>query len=333
MEGGSSPARARAAHATARGLTGVHEMGIGREADATYRALAAEGALPLRVHAYADEAWLGADLDAARGGPDPIVPGATYLLRGVKIYADGALGSRGAALLADYDDRPGHRGLLQHDAAELTALARRCVAGGWQPATHAIGDAANRAVLAAYRVALAEAGRPDVRPRIEHCQIVAQEDFAEFAALGVIASMQPTHATSDMPWVPDRVGAARLPGVYAWRRFLEAGVPLCFGSDFPVERVDPIFGIHAAVTRQDEHGEPAGGWLPDQRLDLDQALAAFTRTAAFAVHRERELGMVRVGMAADLTAFDRMLDVRDPAGLRAAQVTATIVGGSVVHGM
>jgi predicted amidohydrolase YtcJ len=322
---------AGAAHATARGLTGVHEMGIGREADAIYRALVSEGALPLRVHAYADEAWLAADHTEARGGPDAPTPGARYLLRGVKIYADGALGSRGAAMLADYDDRPGHRGLLQHDAEQLGMLARRCFAGGWQPATHAIGDAANRAVLAAYRVALAEARRVDVRPRIEHCQIVAPEDIAVFAELGVIASMQPTHATSDMPWVPDRVGAARLPGAYAWRRFLDAGVPLAFGSDFPVERVDPIFGIHAAVTRQDEHGAPAGGWLPDQRLDLDQALAAFTRAAAFAVHRERELGMLRVGMAADLTAFDRVLDARDPAALRAAEVIATVVGGAVVH--
>jgi predicted amidohydrolase YtcJ len=249
----------------------------------------------------------------------------------VKLYADGALGSRGAALLADYADRPGHRGLLQHPPQALQERCKSCIAGGWQIATHAIGDAANRAVLDAYAAVLADAPG-DRRLRIEHCQIVDPGDIPRFAELGVVASMQPTHATSDMPWVPARLGPDRLAGAYAWRRFLAANVALAFGSDFPVERVEPTHGLFAAITRQDEHGAPAGGWLPDQKLSLDEALAAFTRGAAFAVHREQHLGVLAPGMQADVTCFATGLDARDPAALREARVLATIVAGRRVFG-
>jgi len=321
--------RAGAAHAIARGLTGVHEMGIGPEEDAVYRELARTGKLPLRVHAYAGEDWLVRGL--AERTPDPVRVDARYLLRGVKLYADGALGSRGAARLADYADRPGHRGLLQHPADALRELVAACIAGGWQIATHAIGDAANRAVLDAYAAVLAAHGGPgDRRLRIEHCQIVDVADIPRFAELGVVASMQPTHATSDMAWVPDRIGTARLPGAYAWRRFLDAKVPLAFGSDFPVERVEPTHGLFAAITRQDEHGRPAGGWLPEQRLALAEAVRAFTAGAAFAGHREDHLGMLRVGMQADVTCFATPLDERTPTTIREAKVLATIVAGQRV---
>jgi predicted amidohydrolase YtcJ len=306
----------------------VHDMGIDAEDDDVYRELAQSGALALRVHAYASEGWLDRGLD--RREPDDVPADAMYALRGVKVYADGALGSRGAALLADYADRPGHRGLLQHSTAALRERCEQCVAGGWQIATHAIGDAANRAVLDAYASVLARPGAKDLRLRIEHCQIVDPLDIARFAELGVVASMQPTHATSDMAWVPDRIGAARLAGAYAWRTFLDANVVVAFGSDFPVERVEPTFGLHAAVTRQDEHGAPAGGWLPDQKLTLDEALAAFTRGAAFAGHREDHLGVLRAGMQADVTCFATPLDANEPATLRDTKVRATIVAGRAV---
>ena len=316
-------------HALARGLTGVHEMGIGPTEDALYRELAQSGELRMRVVAYAGEDWLQRDLDTRT--PDAITPEAHYLLRGVKLYADGALGSRGAALLGDYADRHGHRGLLQHSIEELDALTRKCVAGNWQIATHAIGDAANRAVLDSYGRAIAGAPARDRRLRIEHCQIVAPDDIPRFAQLGIVASMQPTHATSDMPWVPERIGAAGLPGAYAWRRFLDAKVVLAFGSDFPVERVEPTLGLYAAMTRQDLDGKPEGGWLPDQRLTLAEAVHAFTQAAAWACHREGHLGRLAPGRRADVTCFAGPLDERAPRTIADLAVRATIVDGEIVY--
>lgn len=314
--------------ALACGLTGVHEMGIDADDDRMYRSLLGTGELSLRVIAYASASWLDHGLLERR--PDRIDPGVRYALHGVKLYADGALGSRGAALLADYADRPGHRGLLQVTDAELLDACRRCRGARWQVATHAIGDGANRAVLDAYAAVLGEGGR-ERRWRIEHCQIVDPTDVPRFAELGVVASMQPTHATSDMAWVPARIGPERVGGAYAWRRFLDAGVALCFGSDFPVERTEVTHGIYAALTRQDLAGNPAGGWLPDQRLTLAETLAAFTRGAAHACHRESHLGVLRPGARADLTCFGGVLDPDDPAAIAAMPIAATIVDGVVVH--
>ncbi len=315
--------------ALACGLTGVHEMGIDAAEDQLYRELAASGELQLRVAAYATASWLDGDLLQRR--PDPVSPGARYLLRGVKLYADGALGSRGAALLADYSDRAGHRGLMQVTPTQLLEACRACLRGGWQVATHAIGDAANRAVLDAYATAQREIGGRDRRLRIEHCQIVDPTDIRRFAQLGVVASMQPTHATSDMPWVPDRIGAARLAGAYAWRRFLNAGAALCFGSDFPVERTDVTHGLFAAITRQDAAGKPSGGWLPDQRLSLAESIDAFTKGAAYACHRESHLGVLVPGACADLTCFGAVLDEDDPRSIAAMPIAATIVDGVVAY--
>lgn len=317
-------------HVLALGLTGVHDMGVGPTTDGIYRQLAAEGAgedaLQVRVVAYADEGWFR-DVHDTRA-PDPIDAATMYALRGVKLYADGALGSRGAALLSPYSDRPDHRGLLQHDAADLERLCALAAAGGWQVATHAIGDLGNRATLDAYAQALPRAGA-DPRWRIEHCQIVALADIPRFAELGVIASMQPTHATSDMPWVPARVGEARLPGAYAWRRFLQAGVPLAFGSDFPVERPDVVHGLHAAVTRQDAAGRPAGGWLPSERLTLTEAIAAFSQGAAIACHRDAHLGRLTAGAQADVTCLRDAIFDGPPASLRNAKIRATVVAGHI----
>jgi predicted amidohydrolase YtcJ len=314
------------------GLTGVHEMGVSQAGDATLRALAAAGELKLRITAYADEDWFVRQLRhnlPQQPGYDP-----RYALVGVKLYVDGALGSRGAALLAAYDDRPGHTGALQHTRAQLVELVQTAARSRWQVAAHAIGDRAIRDLLDA----LAEVGRlpnrtqldPDPRLRVEHAQIVDLADIPRFARLGAVASMQPTHATSDMPWVPARIGAARLPGAYAWRRFLAAGVPLALGSDFPVEQPNPTHGLYAAITRQDARGQPPGGWLPDQRLSLWQAVAGFTTGAAFAARQEHWRGRLSPGMAADLTCFRDDLRELSPLALRDAPVLATVIGGQVV---
>ncbi|WP_170136115.1 amidohydrolase [Nannocystis exedens] len=313
-------------HALARGLVGVHEMGVARHVDRLLRELAAEGLLKLRMVGYADERWfrLGDGLPdlADRPAMDD-----RYALQGVKIYVDGALGSRGAALLQPYSDRPGHTGMFQHAPGELATVVTQALAHQYQVAAHAIGDGGIRAVLEA----LAGSQPPaDHRLRVEHAQIVDLADVPRFAELGAIASMQPTHATSDMPWAEQRIGAQRLAGAYAWRRFLEAKVPLAFGSDFPVEEVEPTFGLYSAITRQDAQGNPPGGWLPDQRLTLDEALAAFTRGAAYASRRERWAGTLAPGMLADLTCFTGDITKMPPLELRTAAVRATIVGGEVV---
>jgi len=251
-----------------------------------------------------------------------------FVLRGVKFYADGALGSRGARLLAPYSDDPKNQGLWITTPEELRRAVEVTVAGGWQPAIHAIGDAGVRAVLDAYQAARAARPGADLRLRLEHAQVVAPEDLPRFAKLGVIASMQPTHATSDMPWAEARVGPERVRGAYAWRTLLRSGAHLAFGSDFPVEEVAPLLGIYAAVTRQDGRGQPAGGWFPDQRVSLEEAVRGFTAEAAYAGFADRERGMVKEGMVADLTVFDRAL--RGDRSLLETAVDYTIVGGEVV---
>ncbi len=309
------------------GLTGVHEMGVGRETDAVLRALASSGELKLRITGYADEDWFRTL--AREGRPEPPDCAGRYALVGVKLYVDGALGSRGAALLAPYSDRPGHRGILQHTQAELDALVATAVRGGWQVAAHAIGDAAIRGVLDSLAAARSAEPRAKPRLRVEHAQIVDIADIARFVRLGAVASMQPTHATSDMAWVPARIGAARLPGAYAWRRFLTAGVPLALGSDFPVEQPAPSLGLYAAVTRQDREGLPRKGWLPDQKLTLAEAVAGFTSGAAFAAGQEAGCGRLAPGMAADLSCFVNDLRTLALTKLADAPVRATVIAGRV----
>lgn len=317
------------AHVLARGLTGVHDMGVGPQVDALYRERDADDdpaqRLALRVIGYADASWLPT-LERRGERPDHE---RRYALAGVKLYADGALGSRGAALLEPYTDRPGHRGLMQQDPAAVYAQCERAASLGLQLATHAIGDAANRAVLDAYAAVIEAHGLVDARLRIEHAQVVDPSDIPRFAEHRIVASMQPTHATSDMAWVPDRLGPRRLEGAYAWRRFLDAGVPLCFGSDFPVELVDVTHGLYAAITRQDAEGQPSGGWLPEQRLRLSEAIAAFSSGAAFASFSDGFLGRIAPGFAADLTCFRDDLRTLAPPELREAPVAATLVAGEV----
>jgi len=308
-----------------QGLTSVHEMGIPPRWAEVYSRLARSGRLKIRVYAH----WAGepgALEEAFRRGPLRAGPDDLFTLRAIKLYADGALGSRGAHLKAPYSDDPHNTGLVLTPMGEVEAVSRRALASGFQVSTHAIGDAATHDVLEAY----ARAGvTPAARFRIEHAQIVDPADIPRFAQLGVIASMQPTHATSDMPWAEKRVGRSRLAGAYAWRRFLDAGVHVAFGSDFPVELSDPRLGLFAAVTRTDLKGQPPGGWLPEQRLTVDEALRAFTTGAAYAAFEEDWRGELRPGQAADLTVFDGPLDT--PEHIVQRKVLMTIVAGRVVY--
>jgi predicted amidohydrolase YtcJ len=311
------------------GLTSVHEMGLGSSAHAVLTRLAREHALPIRVHGYADESWWLAGLDGLTASP--ITPADRYVLAGVKLYVDGALGSRGAALLQPYADRPEHRGALMHDTAYFVELVTAILDHGLQIASHAIGDLGNRTIIDAYAQALAATSHPDHRLRVEHVQIIDPADIPRMAALGLVASMQPTHATSDMPWAEARVGKERLAGAYAWRRLLDAGVALAFGSDFPVEQPSPLLGLYAAVTRQDLAGLPEGGWLPEQRMSIAEAIAGFTSGPAYAAHRDDHLGVVAPGFRADLTVLRGDPMTVAPSELPKLEIHATLVDGELVY--
>jgi predicted amidohydrolase YtcJ len=259
-------------------------------------------------------------------------PGHRLSVRAVKMYADGALGSRGAALLEPYADEPASSGLLRMPPEELYAQVSAAVRAGYQPAVHAIGDRAVRMTLDAFaRAQLEITDSRRLRMRIEHAQIVDARDIPRFADLNVIASMQPTHATSDMPWVADRIGVARMEeGAYVWRRLLDAGVTIAAGSDFPVEEANPLLGFYAAITRQDTLGRPAGGWMPRERLTRDQALRAFTLDAAYAAHADRDLGSLQEGKLADLVMFSKDIMTVPPLEILTAGVRLTMIGGEIV---
>ncbi|MBK9034307.1 MAG: amidohydrolase [Myxococcales bacterium] len=319
--------RAAAAQAIAAGITAVHEMGIDDDTVAAYRRLAKAGELPLRVSAYLEGDPARADALAARA-IEPDDGDDYFALVGVKYFADGALGSRGAALLADYSDDPGDRGLFVTAPDALDRAVAAATAAGWQVATHAIGDAGVHATLDAYEHAIKANPGQDLRLRVEHAQVMTDADIARMAALGVIASMQPTHATSDMPWAEARLGPERIKGAYAWRRVLDAGGLIVAGSDFPVEDVAPLGGIYAAVTRADAAGQPAGGWYPDQKLTLDEAIFAFTGAPAVAGFVEEQRGHLAPGLVADLTVYDRPLVAGRE--LLDTHVDLTVVGGEIV---
>jgi len=313
------------------GVTCVHDMGVSRETVELLKQLRDDGRLKLRLVEYLSGS---ANMTAADLAGYPLAPDAADRLcaPGVKLYADGALGSRGAALLAPYDDEPANLGLLLMSREELRHCIELCAAADLQPAVHAIGDRANREVLDAFEAAeRAHPGFSALRPRVEHAQVVAPEDWPRFDALGAIASMQPTHATSDMPWAPARLGAARVDGAYAWRRLTAGPGRLAFGSDFPVERPDPLEGVYAAITCASKDGEPPSGYRPDQRLSAAEALAAFTLGAARAVHQEDRRGRLAEGCFADLTVLDVDPLRCEPRALLSARTRMTVINGEVVY--
>lgn len=318
----------------AAGLSGVHDMSTSGEAVAALERMDRDGRLPIRVFSYID-----ADdpefLRLLEAGPR-LPSGDSHLtVRGVKIVLDGAMGSRGAALLAPYADEPQYSGHLLYDEQEFARLVGLAWSRGFQVATHAIGDRANRLALDTYEAQLkAEGGAPgssDRRPRIEHVQVVVPEDIPRFGRLGVIASMQPTHCTSDMYWAQDRVGPKRIAGGYAWRSLLESGATLAFGSDCPVESHEPRLGLYAAVTRQDAKGWPEGGWRPEERLTAQEALEAFTIGAAFASFDEERLGSLEIGKEADFVLLGENPLAIEPKDLPRLRVLGTWVGGVLAY--
>jgi len=310
------------------GLTSVQEMGTSPEAFAIYQELRDRGDLTVRIYACPaiDSALAhlpGVGIRTGLGDP--------WLRVGVsKEYADGALGAATAALLEPYQDHPGSRGIMVTPEERIRSLVRGAHRAGQQVTFHAIGDRANRVVLDAIEEALRENPRPDPRHRIEHAQVLAPEDIPRFARLGVIASMQPTHCTSDMRWAEDRLGPGRIQGAYAWRSLLESGARLAFGTDWPIEGLDPIEGLYAAVTRRDRSGHPEGGWHPEQCLTLEEALRAYTVGAAYASFEENLKGSIEAGKLADLVVLSKPIFEISPDELLQTEVVMTIVGGRTV---
>ena len=289
------------AHLAAVGITGVHDAGVSRQAAERYLRRIEAGRFDLRLYAMAD--GLREAFEWACEAP-VVHPSGRFTMRSVKLYADGALGSRGAALLEDYADEAGNRGLLMVAPEAMTAAIGRVGACGLQAAVHAIGDRANRVVLDG--IEAMQRAHPDNpgRHRVEHVQVLDEADVGRFARLGIVASMQPTHATSDMYWAGDRLGPERERYAYAWRSLLDAGARLAFGSDFPVERANPMLGLLAAVARQDTEGWPEGGWHPEQAVSRAEALHGFTLGAAWAAFMEDEVGSLAPGKRADFVVLD-----------------------------
>ncbi|MBT8113903.1 MAG: amidohydrolase [Arenicella sp.] len=308
------------------GLTSVHNAGTSKQVWDILQSMHSDGELGVRYYAMADGNNAMLDFLCESGGI--IDDQAMLTARAVKLYSDGALGSRGAALLAPYSDRESQSGLLIESPEVLAQYAKRAADCGLQVNIHAIGDRGNRVSLDALQAAASE-DNPG-RHRVEHSQIVAPEDFARFKQLKLIASVQPTHATSDMYWAEDRVGSERIQGAYAWQKFIELGVPLALGSDFPVEKADPILGFYAAVTRQDTKGWPDGGWYADQKLTRQQALYGFTLGAAYAAFQEDQIGSIEAGKFADFIVLSQDI-MQIPAGqIPATKILATYLNGQAI---
>jgi predicted amidohydrolase YtcJ len=308
------------------GWTGVHFMSAPWDEVLTLEHLAVKGQAPLRVYAAVDR------VDAPRlfaSGPRSVADG-RITTRAIKLYADGALGSRGAALFEPYDDDKGNVGLMRLTADDTLPVLREAAERGIQVCTHAIGDRGNSTVLDLYAETLPAAGK-DPRWRVEHAQHIRPADIPRFAKLGVIASMQPSHAIGDLHFAPARLGQARLEGAYAWKSLLQSGAVVAGGSDAPVERGDPLIEFYAAVARKDLNGQSGEGWHPEQALSRNEALRLFTVNAAYARFAEKELGSISVGKRADLTAFSVDLMTAPEAEIPKGHAVLTMVDGKVVY--
>ncbi len=337
------------------GLTSVHDMGIDEEDFALYKEMSSHQQLPVRVYAA-----IGGDgpLWQAMLVSGPYSDGASqhFTVRAVKMYIDGALGSRGAALIEPYSDEPGNRGLTVTTFEHIRAMAEEALAHGFQICTHAIGDRGNNIVLDAYEEALRKFPDKahDARFRIEHAQVLQMSDISRFKKLGIIPSMQPTHCTSDMYWAQTRLGPARIFGAYAWHSLLEDGNHIPSGSDVPVESPNPLLGFYAAITRQDTAGIPRnaedvakyfqlspdgikdssyfdGGWYPAQRMTREEALRSFTIWGAEAEFAEHEKGSIEPGKLADLVLISDDIMTVPPKEILKTKVVTTIVGGKIEY--
>ncbi len=311
------------------GLTGIHDMGGGSEEVRLVKELIDEDAFPFRIYYTYNNTVENLD-ELLAAGPEEYGDG-RLVIRGVKAFIDVSLGSHTAALLEPFEGRPGDRGLLLMSREELALLGERCLKSGFQLVTHACGDRGARIVLDAYEDALSRVPATDHRFRMEHAQMVHPVDIPRFASLGVIPSMQPTHCTSDHPWVIELVGPERATYLYAWRSMLDAGAYVPCGSDFPVEDINPMFGIYAAVTRQHPDGTPENGYSPEQRMTREEVLKGFTIWAARVAFQEDKLGSIEPGKRADLVILDRDIMKVPPMEILSAKVLKTVLDGEVVY--
>ncbi|HEX9564873.1 MAG TPA: amidohydrolase [Gemmatimonadaceae bacterium] len=312
------------------GLTSVHDAGVGRGVIDVYEEVAREGRFDIR-----DYVMVANDDDAInhylqRGPQSGLYEGRLWI-KAIKISADGALGSRGAALIEPYADDPSNTGLALVPSGRVKDVASRALRGGFQLNVHAIGDRANRTVLDEFEQALTDNSVADHRFRIEHAQIIHPDDVPRFAILGVIPSMQASHQTSDMYWAVNRLGPTRVLGAYAWRSLLNSGVIIANGSDLPVERTNPLISFMASVSRQDARGWPAGGWHPEQRMTRDEALKSMTIWAAYASFMENDIGSLSPGKHADFVVLDQDIMRVPPDLILNTNVLATYLGGRAVY--
>jgi predicted amidohydrolase YtcJ len=316
------------------GYVAIHEAGADRGLLKAFQDLDAEGRLPVRVYAMLSVRDEGISRQWLARGPDR-ANDRRLVTRSVKAFYDGALGSRGARLLEDYADRPGHRGLSGDQYGFDQKLVANLMKAGFQVAIHAIGDAGNRETLDFIESVLKE--RPDargLRPRIEHAQVLHPDDVPRFARLGVIASMEPPHCVEDKAWAEDRLGPVRVKGAYAWRTLRRAGARLALNSDLTGSDHDIFYGLHSAITRRDKKLEPPGGWHPEERLTPEEAVRGYTTWNAYAAFWEKESGELAPGRWADITVMDKdplALGTTDPGKLLGGKIVATIVGGKLAY--
>ena len=316
-------------HLLSLGITSAHDAGVLSSEHKVYRQLADNGEMQVRIYGMysSTEDDLQQVLNAGHSSDSRDM----YSVRSIKIYTDGALGSRGAAMLEPYSDRPDHRGLLLTSREELQRLFKLAINADFQIAIHAIGDQGNRIGLDVLEQAYESFGGRHLRHRMEHSQVVALSDIPRFKSLDVIPSMQPTHATSDMNMAEDRIGAERLKGAYAWQSFLKQGSRVVSGSDFPIELANAFHGIHAAVTRQDKNNQPEAGWIPEEAMSLEDTMRSFSIDAAWAAHQEDSLGSLTPGKWADFILLDQDIYQIPARDIWKTQVLETWLAGELVY--
>jgi predicted amidohydrolase YtcJ len=312
------------------GLTSVHDAGVDAQADALFREYANKRSLTTRVYGMISGVDEFFD-SVSKQGPLLSMADDRYALRAVKLYSDGALGSRGAALLAPYSDAPHTKGLLFSADKDMQAMVQKAASRGYQVNVHAIGDAGNRQVIDSLATIPKAQDASVLRHRIEHAQVLELRDIPRVTKLKIIPSMQPTHATSDMNMAEDRVGKQRIKGAYAWRTFLKQGSPIPCGSDFPIESPNPFWGIYAAVSRQDFEQKPVKGWYPEQAMTVKEAFRCFTLDAAYAGHQEKILGSLERGKWADFIVIDQDIFKVPVKDLYKTQVLQTWLAGQEVY--
>ena len=306
------------------GITSIHDAGTSKQEIEVLKKMFEDDELSIRVFTMINNDPKEYE-DFLKTGPEKDNP--FIKIQAIKIYLDGALGSRGAALLEPYSDAPNEKGLLLLESSEHKELVAKFNNANFQVNTHGIGDRAIRIILDNYQ----EVANSDLRNRIEHSQIVHDKDIPRFKELNIIPAIQATHCTSDMSWTEERLGKSRIHQAYPWRSFIDLNIPVCGGSDAPIETPDPLEGIYASVTRQDKKGFPQGGWYSSQKMTLDEAIKSYTEWASYASHEEEVKGQIKEGFYADFTVLDQELSSDNPKMILETTVLFTILNGNIVY--